>query len=52
MQWDQNYNETINVVFGDEWFAGNLSYHLKSRPVWDRIYYKREVKLIIKIYMY
>jgi len=20
---------------GDEWNAGNLSYHLKSRPVWE-----------------
>ena len=25
----------INVVLGDEWNAGNLSYHLKSRPVWE-----------------
>ena len=23
----------INVVYGNEWNAGNLSYHLKSRPV-------------------
>ena len=21
-------------VVGDEWHAGNLSYHLKSRPKW------------------
>jgi hypothetical protein len=21
----------------DEWYAGNLSYHLKSRPKWDNI---------------
>jgi len=20
---------------GNEWYAGNLSYHLKSRPVWE-----------------
>ncbi len=33
--WDQQFNSTINVVFGDEWNAGNLSYHLKSRPVWE-----------------
>ena len=33
--WDQDYKETINVVLGDEWYAGNLSYHLKSRPVWE-----------------
>jgi hypothetical protein len=23
------------VVLGDEWNAGNLSYHLKSRPIWQ-----------------
>ena len=32
--WSQNYKEQINVVLGDEWFAGNLSYHLESRPMW------------------
>ena len=33
--WDQDHEEPINIVLGDEWHAGNLSYHLKSRPVWD-----------------
>jgi len=33
--WDQDFDETINVVLGNEWDAGNLSYHLKSRPVWE-----------------
>ncbi len=33
--WSQNYKEPINIVLGDEWVAGNLSYHLKSRPVWE-----------------
>ncbi len=33
--WDKQFNSTINVVLGDEWSAGNLSYHLKSRPVWE-----------------
>ncbi len=33
--WDQQFNTKINVVLGDEWSAGNLSYHLKSRPVWE-----------------
>jgi len=33
--WSQDHKETINVVLGDEWNAGNLSYHLKSRPVWE-----------------
>jgi hypothetical protein len=32
--WSKNYKKPINVVFGDEWIAGNLSYHLKSRPIW------------------
>jgi 4-amino-4-deoxy-L-arabinose transferase-like glycosyltransferase len=32
--WDQQFNSKINIVLGDEWNAGNLSYHLKSRPVW------------------
>tara|TARA_B100000767_G_scaffold13201_1_gene12716 strand:- start:371 stop:1123 length:753 start_codon:yes stop_codon:yes gene_type:complete len=32
--WSKNYKEPINVVLGDEWHAGNLSYHLRSRPIW------------------
>ena len=32
--WDEEFNEPINIVLGDEWLAGNLSYHLRSRPVW------------------
>ena len=34
-QWSQDFDEPINVVLGNEWVAGNLSYHLKSRPVWE-----------------
>ena len=33
--WDQQFNSIINVVYGNDWNAGNLSYHLKSRPVWE-----------------
>ncbi len=33
--WDQQFNSKINVVLGNEWNAGNLSYHLTSRPVWE-----------------
>ena len=33
--WDQQFDSKINIVLGDEWSAGNLSYHLKSRPVWE-----------------
>ncbi len=33
--WDQEFNKEIEFVTGDEWKAGNLSYHLKSRPKWE-----------------
>ena len=33
--WDQNFDEEIQFVTGKEWNAGNLSYHLKSRPKWE-----------------
>nr|AAY82756.1 hypothetical protein [uncultured bacterium eBACmed18B02] len=35
--WDQQFDSKINIVLGNEWNAGNLSYHLKSRPVWEGI---------------
>ena len=34
-EWNDNFEDPINVVFGNEWNAGNLSYHLNSRPVWE-----------------
>ena len=33
-KWNDNFVNDIKIVVGDEWFAGNLSYHLASRPVW------------------
>ena len=33
-KWDNNFRNEIKIVIGDEWFAGNLSYHLNSRPTW------------------
>ena len=48
--WDQQFNSTINVVLGDEWNAGNLSYHLKSRPVWEGVV-EREKLDQLKDYM-
>jgi hypothetical protein len=33
--WDQDFDGEIEFVTGDEWKAGNLSYHLKSRPKWE-----------------
>ena len=33
-RWDKNFSNEISVIIGDEWFGGNLSYHLRSRPKW------------------
>ncbi len=32
--WKNNFNSKIKYVIGDEWTAGNLSYHLPTRPRW------------------
>ncbi len=33
-KWDKHFSNEIKIVVGDEWSAGNLSYHLISRPIW------------------
>ena len=38
-EWENNFSNKIEVVVGygwinGGWYAGNLSYHLKSRPKW------------------
>ncbi len=33
-KWNNNFTNEIKIVIGDEWAAGNLSYHLKTRPIW------------------
>jgi 4-amino-4-deoxy-L-arabinose transferase-like glycosyltransferase len=33
-RWDKNFINDIAIIVGDEWVAGNLSYHLRSRPWW------------------
>ena len=33
-RWSENFSNNIAIVVGDEWAAGNLSYHLPSRPKW------------------
>jgi len=33
-RWYENFSNDIKIVVGDEWYAGNLSYHLASRPKW------------------
>ena len=35
LRWNEEFKKPINVILGNEWNAGNLSYHLKTRPVWD-----------------
>ena len=32
--WDDEHGGKITSVIGNEWIAGNLSYHLKDRPEW------------------
>jgi 4-amino-4-deoxy-L-arabinose transferase-like glycosyltransferase len=33
-KWDNAFSNKIEIVFGNVWEAGNLSYHLRSRPKW------------------
>ena len=33
--WNKDFDNDIEFVTGNEWKAGNLSYHLKSRPKWE-----------------
>ena len=42
--WDYQFDTPITAVFGDEWYAGNLSYHLKSRPVWEGFIDENKIK--------
>ena len=34
LEWNKNFNDDILIVLGNEWSAGNLSYHLKTIPKW------------------
>ena len=34
IKWNENFSNKIESVVGDEWYAGNLSYHLQSNPKW------------------
>ena len=46
IEWDKKYKSKIKYVIGDEWYGGNLSYHLESRPKWISINDKKAYKLI------
>ena len=37
-KWDENFKNQIKVVIGQSWWAGNLSYHIQSRPKFIRGY--------------
>ena len=45
-EWDKNFVNEIKAVIGNEWLAGNLSYHLKSRPSWNNMEINSEVVFI------
>ena len=45
-KWNQNFNNEIALIIGDEWSGGNLSYHLKSRPKWLNSLDKNKIKNI------
>ena len=45
-EWNKKYKSKIEYVIGDEWYGGNLSYHLESRPKWISINDKKAYKLI------
>ena len=42
--WDKKYKSEIVYVKGNEWHAGNLSYHLESRPKWLPIDSKKIIR--------
>ncbi len=44
-KWNDNFVNEIKIVIGDEWSAGNLSYHLKSRPVWINDLGKKTIEI-------
>jgi 4-amino-4-deoxy-L-arabinose transferase-like glycosyltransferase len=49
LEWNRLYqNKKIYYVWGNEWEAGNLSYHLKDRPKW-MLKLKENIRLEKKI---
>ena len=44
--WNKKYKSEIEYVVGDEWYGGNLSYHLESRPKWISVNDKKAYELI------
>jgi len=46
--WNKDHDEPINTVLGDEWVAGNLSYHLETRPIWKGLTTKDKLNSLSK----
>ena len=48
-QWNDKRGDKIIFTCGNEWVAGNLSYHLKDRPIWvsDKFLKKIEGKILL-----
>jgi len=46
--WNKDHEEPINTVLGDEWVAGNLSYHLETRPIWKGLTTKDKLNSLSK----
>ena len=46
--WNKDHKEPITVVLGDEWYAGNISYHLESRPIWEGLISKDKLNSLSK----
>ena len=46
--WNKDYKEPINVVLGNEWHAGNLSYHLDGARIWEGLITKDKLNSLSK----
>tara|TARA_B100001989_G_scaffold159652_1_gene114356 strand:- start:67 stop:516 length:450 start_codon:yes stop_codon:yes gene_type:complete len=44
-KWEDNFSNEIKIVVGDEWYAGNLSYHLSSRPMWFNVLKNKKLSI-------
>ena len=46
-KWNENFSSQIKIVVGQSWWAGNLSYHLQSRPKFIRGYLDHTERKVI-----
>ena len=47
-EWNKDHDDPINVVLGNEWSAGNLSYHLQTRPIWGGFVTEKKLNSLTK----